>query len=287
MSAVYKRELRSYFTGFTGYVFMAFILFFTGMFAMIINFRSRVPYFEYVLSYMNLVYIIAIPILSMRVIAEDRRQKTDQLLYSLPISMTKVVLGKYFAMITVLLAPVVIMCIYPVFLSIYGSVSLLRSYGAIFAWYLLGCSLLAVGMFMSSLTENQIVAAVMTFAVTLLCYFLTSLASFVPATAAGSFVGFTVLIIAFGFVVWGLTKSRLAGLAAAALLEAILAVVNFINGDLLAGKFQHLLAVVSPFARFANFINGVFDLTAVVYYLTVIALFVFFTVESMEKRRWS
>lgn len=287
MSAVYRRELKSYFTGFTGYVFMAFILFFTGMFAMIINFRSRVPYFEYVLSYMNLVYIILVPILSMRVIAEERRQKTDQLLYSLPVSMSKIVIGKYFAMITVLLVPVIVMCVYPVFLSIYGSVALLRSYGAIFAWYLLGCSLLAVGMFMSSLTENQIVAAVMSFAVTLLCYFLTSLASFVPATTVGSFVGFTVLIIAFGFVVWGLTKSKLAGLGAAAVLEVALAVVNFADGDILAGKFQHLLAVVSPFARFTNFVNGIFDITAVVYYLTIIALFVFLTIESMEKRRWS
>jgi len=288
MSAVYKRELRSYFTGFTGYVFMAFLLFFTGMFAMILNFRSRIPNFEYVLNYMNIVYIIVVPILSMRVLSEERKQRTDQLLYALPVRLRSVVIGKYLAMISVLLAPVVVMCIYPVFLSLYGTVNLASAYGAIFAWFLLGCALLAIGLFMSSLTENQIVAAVLTFGVVLVLYFLASLANLVPATATASIIGFVVLIVLFGLVVRALTSSWYAGAAFSVVLLVALALVNVLGGrSLLAGTFQRLLAALSPFSRFTPFVNGIFDLTAIVYFLTVIALFVFFTVQSMEKRRWS
>lgn len=113
MTAIYRRELRSYFQGMTAYVFIAFLLVFAGIYTMVYNLDAGYPNFEYVLQAMTIIFLIAIPILTMRVIAEERRQKTDQLLYALPLGMTRVVLGKYLAMLTVVAIPCVIMGLYP------------------------------------------------------------------------------------------------------------------------------------------------------------------------------
>ena len=149
MSAVYRRELRAYFAGMTAYVFIAFLLLFAGIYTMAYNLSNAYPNFEYVLQSMSIIFLIAIPILTMRVIAEERRQKTDQLLYALPIGMTRVVLGKYLAMITVVAIPCAIMGVYPLILRSFGNVPLGTAYGTLLAFFLLSCTLSAVGMLIS------------------------------------------------------------------------------------------------------------------------------------------
>ena len=167
MRAVFRHELSSYFTGVTGYVFSAFLLLFTGIYTMVYNLQSASVHFEYVLGSMSFVFLIIVPILTMRVLAEERRQKTDQLLYSLPLTMTQVVLGKFAAMLVVFAAPMAVICLYPVVLSAYGNVYLPAAYGAIVGFFFLGMALLAIGMYISSVTESQAVAAGLCFVVML------------------------------------------------------------------------------------------------------------------------
>lgn len=167
MRAVFRHELSSYFTGVTGYVFSAFLLLFTGIYTMVYNLQSASVHFEYVLGSMSFVFLIIVPILTMRVLAEERRQKTDQLLYSLPLTMTQVVLGKFAAMLVVLAVPMAVICLYPVVLSAYGNVYLPAAYGAIVGFFFLGMALLAIGMYISSVTESQAVAAGLCFVVML------------------------------------------------------------------------------------------------------------------------
>lgn len=155
MRAVFRHELSSYFTGVTGYVFSAFLLLFTGIYTMVYNLQSASVHFEYVLGSMSFVFLIIVPILTMRVLAEERRQKTDQLLYSLPLTMTQVVLGKFAAMLVVFAVPMAVICLYPVVLSAYGNVYLPAAYGAIVGFFFLGMALLAIGMYISSVTESQ------------------------------------------------------------------------------------------------------------------------------------
>ena len=159
MTAVLRHELSSYFTNVTGYVFGAFLLLFAGIYTMVINLQSASPYFEYVLMNMDFIFLIIVPILTMRVIAEERRQKTDQLLYSLPLTMTQVALGKYLAMLVIFLIPVAVIGVYPLVLTAFGAVYLPAAYGALTGFFFLGASLIAIGMFISSLTESQAVAA--------------------------------------------------------------------------------------------------------------------------------
>ncbi len=104
MTAVLKHEISNYFHSLTAYIFSAFLLAFVGFGAMLYNIQSAVANFEYVLSFVCLGFVVVIPILTMRVIAEERKQKTDQLLYSLPLKMSEIILGKYFALLAILAA---------------------------------------------------------------------------------------------------------------------------------------------------------------------------------------
>ncbi len=287
MKAVFQREVKSYYDGVLGYIFTAFLLLFAGIYTMVINLNASYTNFEYVLGNMTFIFLVITPILSMRVIAEEKRQKTDQLLYSLPISMTKIVLAKYLAMLFVLAVPTVIIGFYPLILSLYGSVHLLASYGTLLAFFLLGAALLAIGLFISSLTENQAFAAVLCFLVLLLNYFLADLVSYLPVTVGASFAAATAAVLLLAVIVWYLTKSSLSAVLLTVLGEGALLLTKIFSSASLENLLPTLLGSLSLFKRFYVFPNGVFDLTALVYFLMVMLVFVFLTIQAMEKRRWS
>ena len=146
MTAVLKHELRNYFHSLTAYVFGAFLLAFVGLGATLYNLQAAVSNFEFVLSFGSLVFVVIVPILTMRVIAEERKQRTDQLLYALPISTTQVLLGKYLALLIVYLIPLAVISLYPLVFSRFGDVYLPTSYGSIFAFFALGAALIALGI---------------------------------------------------------------------------------------------------------------------------------------------
>lgn len=186
MIAVLSHELRSYFHSFTAYVFGAFLLAVVGFGAMLYNLQAAVSNFEYVLGFGTIIFVVIVPILTMRVIAEERRQKTDRLLYSLPISTTQIVLGKYLALLAVYLIPLAIISIYPLIFAQFGEVYLPTSYGSLVAIFIMGAALVAVGVFISSLTDNQGLAAGVGIAVILFNYCSVSLSEYVSSTALGS-----------------------------------------------------------------------------------------------------
>ena len=283
MRAVFRHELSSYFTGVTGYVFSAFLLLFTGIYTMVYNLQSASVHFEYVLGSMSFVFLIIVPILTMRVLAEERRQKTDQLLYSLPLTMTQVVLGKFAAMLVVFAVPMAVICLYPVVLSAYGNVYLPAAYGAIVGFFFLGMALLAIGMYISSVTESQAVAAGLCFAVMLMNYFLSDLAGFASSTAYSSLAALALTALIVCGIVYLMTKNGFVSLIlAAGLIGAYLW-----DSSRFEGLFPQIISQLSLFARFYTIVNGVFDVTAIVYYLSVTGFFLFLSVQSLEKRRWS
>lgn len=287
MKAVFRHELNSYFTNVSGYVLGAFILLFSGIYTMVYNLNAAYANFEYVLGGMSFVFLIIVPILTMRVIAEERRQKTDQLLYSLPLTMTKVVLGKYAALLVVFLVPLAIVSLYPLILTAYGNVHLPTAYGAVAGFFLLGAALIAIGVFISSVTESQAVAAGLCFVVMLVNYYITSLANYVPTSAFGSLIACTILILLLALIFRLMTKNSLASLLVGLVLEGALLVYYARSSTAFEGLFAEIMENLSLFERFYGFVDGVFDLTSVVYFISVIAFFLFLSVQSMEKRRWS
>lgn len=287
MTAVFKHELRLYFQSLTAYVFGAFLLVTVGIGAMLYNLQAAVSNFEFVLSFSSLIFAVIVPILTMRVIAEERKQKTDQLLYSLPLSTTQVVLGKYLSALLVYLIPLCFICIYPLIFSQYGEVYLLTSYGSLFAFFLMGGALLAVGMFISSLTDNQGFAAGIGIAVIALNYFSVSLAEYVSATAMGSAIALMVISALLGWLIRNLTRNENLGYGVGLSLMAVTTVFYLIDSTKFEGLLPDIMKKLSLFDRLDTFVNGVFDLTAVVYYLSVAVFFLFLTVQSLEKRRYN
>lgn len=287
MIAVLKHELSGYFHSLTAYIFGAFLLAFVGIGAMIYNIQQAVANFEYVLSFVSLIFVVLVPILTMRVMAEERKQKTDQLLYSLPITATQVVLGKYLALLAVYFIPLCIVSAYPWIFSQYGEVYLLTSYGSIAAFFIMGAALISIGMFVSSLTENLGFAAGITIPVLLLNYYSVSLAEHVSSTALGSAVALWIICCLLGAVIHLMTKNEgLAYIVSFVLIVAV-GVSYFIKPELFESLLPELMKKLSLFERFYTFVSGVFDLTSIVYYFTVIAFFLFLTVQSLEKRRYN
>lgn len=287
MTAVLRHELSIYFRSFTAYVFGAFLLVFVGIGAMIYNIQQAVANFEYVLSFVSMIFVVIVPILTMRVIAEERKQKTDQLLYSLPVTTFQVVMGKFLALLTVYLIPLCIIAVYPLVFAQFGEVYLPTSYGSIFAFFVMGAALLSIGMFLSSLTENQGFAAGIGVAVILLNYYSVTLAEYISSTAIGSVIALWVFIILLGVVIKHMTGNENLAYAVSLILMAATCVVYYLDNSIFEGLLPDIMTKLSLFERFYTFVNGVFDLSALFYYLTVIVFFLFLTVQSLEKRRYN
>ncbi len=287
MIAVFKHELRSYFHSLTAYVFGAFLLAFMGLGAMLYNIQAAYSNFEYVLSFGSLVMVVIVPILTMRVLAEERKQKTDQLLYSLPITTLEIILGKYLAMLVLFLIPMGIISLYPLIFSQFGDVYLPTSYGSILAFFIMGSALIALGMFISSLTDNQGLAAGIGIAIILFNYYSVSLSEQVSSTAIGSVIATLVLILVLGAVIRYLTGNENLAFWCSIALIAVVAILFFLDSSAFEGMLPQLMAQLSLFDRFTTIVNGVFDLTAIVYYLSIIVFFLFLSVQSLEKRRYN
>lgn len=287
MKAVFKHELRQYFDSMTAYVFGAFLLLFIGIGSMLYNLQSAVSNFEFVLNFASIVFVVIVPVLTMRTLSEERKQKTDQLLYALPISTTQVILGKYAALLLVFLVPLCFVALYPLLFSQFGEVYLPTAYGSLFAFFLLGAALIAVGVFLSSLTDNQGLAAGLGIGAILLNYYSVSLSEYVSSTAVGSLVTFAVLIVCLGLIIRALTRNDMLSIAVGLVLLAALIGVYALDGTALEGLLPDIMKTLSLFSRFSVFVNGVFDLTGVVYFLSVTVFFLFLAVQSMEKRRYN
>lgn len=287
MTAVYRKELRSYLTSMIGYVFIAFMLAAIGIYFAYQNLNIGSPRFELVLDNVQFVFLVFVPILTMRVLADEKKQRTDQLLLTLPLSVWDIVLGKFLAVVTLYAVPMVIICFYPLLLSTFGPVNMPAAYFSILSFFLLGCADIAIGVFLSSVTENSVIAAVMTFGVLLACYLMNTIATMVSYTATASFLAFTVVILLFVAVVYHMLKNTTVTCVAGVVLEGILCVVFMVKKPLLEGAFQKLLSVFYLNGRLANFFDGILDIGGIIYFLSIIAVFLVLTEQTIVKRRWS
>lgn len=287
MTAVYKRELRSYLTSMIGYIFIFFILLLTGIYFSAYQLSAAYPKFEYTLSALTFVFLISVPILTMRVLAEERKQKTDQLLLTSPVSVEKIVMGKYLALVTVFAIPMAIICLYPLLMTKFGTVSLGMAYTAILGFFLLGCANLAIGVFISSLTESQVIAAVLTFVLLFAFYMMNGISSFFSEGALSTCITFGLLIVAASIIIYTMIKNFLISAVVCAAGEAVLAVFYLVNSEFFAGGIQKVLQVFNISGHFDNFANGIFDINGILYFISVIAVCVFLTIQSIVKRRWN
>ena len=287
MTAIYKRELKSYLTSMVGYLFIFFVLVLTGIYFSAYQLSAAYPKFETTLSAVTFVFLIGVPILTMRVLAEERKQKTDQLLLTVPVSVGNIVTGKYLALVTVYAIPILVLCTYPLIMSKFGTVDFGTAYTAILGFFLLGCANIAIGLFMSALTESQVIAAVLTFVLLFAFYMMNGISSFFSKTSMSTCVTFGLLILAAAIIVYTMIKNVLISAAVGVIGEVILVIVYLLKSSIFEGGIQKVLDIFNLSGHFDNFTNNIFDIKGIVYFLSVIAVCLFLTMQSILKRRWN
>lgn len=288
MRAIYKREVRAYYNTLTGWIFLAVMTAFIGIYFMANNLVNGAAYFSYSLSAVLFLFMVLVPLLTMRSMAEERHSKTDQLLLTSPASISGVVLGKFFAMMTVFLVPVLIACLCPLIIRLNGTAFLKADYATILAFFLLGGVQIAVGLLVSTLTESQIIAAVGTFSVLLVLYLWDGLVSFLPTSASGSLVGLLLILLVICFLADRISNNWKVTGGIGVVGVAALAGFYIHDSSAFSGLLPDLLGSFSLIEAFSAFsTDHVFDLQGLLLYLSLTALLLFLTCQVLQKRRWN
>jgi ABC-2 type transport system permease protein len=287
MIAVFNKEIRSYFTSAIGFIFMAVFLLISGIFFAFINLLQASSYFSPVLENCIFVFLLLVPVLTMRTIAEETHQKTDQLLLTSPLKVSDIVLGKYFAAVALFLITLLITCIYPLIMSMYGSISALEIIGNYLGFILMGCSFISIGIFVSSISGNQVTSAVGTFGALLFIWLIDWVQEGLPTSLTSGVIFAGILVILLCIIIYYATKniyaSTIVGIAGA----VVMAIVYFTKKTLYEGFTAKFLGWFSLLKRYESFSMGMLDVSSIIYYITFSAAFLFLTVRMIEKRRWS
>lgn len=234
MFAIFKRELKAYFTSPLGYVFLAIFYAFSGLFFYIFSLSVGSTDISSVFLMMFIVLMVFVPLLTMRLLSEDKKQKTDQLILTAPVSLLPIVMGKFLAAYAIFAIGVAVMPVYGFVMSTFATVSWLPIWGNTVGLLLLGGIFVSIGLFISSLTENQMIAAI-----------------------GGFFINLMILLM------------------------------NTLKSALPNGFLQDVLSSISVYSRYSEITSGIFSLSSLIFFVSVIFIFLFLTVRVLEKRRWA
>ena len=234
MFAIFKRELKAYFTSPLGYVFLAIFYAFSGLFFYIFSLSVGSTDISSVFLMMFIVLMVFVPLLTMRLLSEDKKQKTDQLILTSPVSLLSIVMGKFLAAYAIFAIGVAVMPVYGFVMSTFATVSWLPIWGNTVGLLLLGGIFVSIGLFISSLTENQMIAAI-----------------------GGFFINLMILLM------------------------------NTLKSALPNGFLQDVLSSISVYSRYSEITNGIFSLSSLIFFVSVIFILLFLTVRVLEKRRWA
>lgn len=285
MIAIFKKELSGYFKSMIGYIFLGFFVLIMGRYFVTVNVVSGSPIYNDTLISSLIIFLFLVPALTMRLFAEEARQKTDQLLYTSPITVTGIVTGKFFAALALFLIAVGITLIFPFILTLYGDVPLNQIFIALLGFVLMGGCFISVGLFVSVLTDNQIIAAVATFAALFFIFMINAISVIAPMDVLSSVLFVSVIIIGVSLLVYGASKAAAAFIAAVSFL--VTGAVYLYDSTLFDGLIYKTLEWFSVLNRFESFYMGILNVSDIVYYITFSAVFIYLTISVIEKRRWS
>ncbi|MCI6787333.1 MAG: ABC transporter permease [Oscillospiraceae bacterium] len=286
MTAIFKREFKSCFTGMIGWVIAAVSLFFLGLYYTNRNLLYASSDFATVLYTMTMILLFLLPAISMRSFAEERKNKTDQLLLTSPVGIPSIVAGKYLAEVAVFALPLAAAVIMPLILTAFGTVSLVAAYSALLGYLLLGAACLAVGTWISALTENQILAYLATFGALLVAYLMNGIQTMFTTGNLLAFVVFMVIVLVAAILVGVSCKRLTAGLTVFCIGAAAVFILFLARPAWLLTAFNAVLDALALFEPFKDIVGGMFSISGIVYYLSVIGLFLFLTGQALERRRW-
>ena len=287
MTAIMTRELRTYFQTPLGYIFMGLFLLVSGFFFTIGNLISGSSYFTSFLQSILFLYLFAVPLLTMRLLSEERRQRTDQLLLTSPISVADIVVGKFLAAFVVFLITLLVTALYAVVVAIFGDLAVWQTIGGYIGFALMGSSFIALGVLISAVSDNQVSAAFFTFFALLLIWFLNLVKSVAPADPVSSTIFAAVLVLGIAGFFYANTRSWITTAVVAVVGAAVIVVLHLIQPDVFTGLIAETLDWFSLLERFESFTLGLIQIEEVVFYLSFTSIFLFVTVRLIEKRRWA
>ena len=287
MTAIFKREFKSCFTGMIGWVIAAVSLFFLGLYFTNRNLLYASSDFASVLYTMTMILLFLLPAISMRSFAEERKNKTDQLLLTSPVSIPAIVAGKFLAELAVFALPLAAAGLLPLLLQAFGTVSLVAAYSALLGYLLLGGACLAVGTWISALTENQILAYLATFGALLVAYLMNGIQTMFTTGNLLAFIVFMIVLLVASVLVGVICKRLAAGAVVFCAGAVVLFVLFQLRPAWLLTAFNAVLSALALFEPFKDIVGGMFSIPAIVYYLSVMGLFLFLTGQALARRRWN
>ncbi|WP_394979090.1 ABC transporter permease [Candidatus Allofournierella excrementavium] len=287
MTAIFLREFKGYFNSMLGWVLTGVMLLFGGLYFTAVNLQGGYTDLSYTLYSFIIVLLIFVPLLCMRSFAEEKRSRTDQLLLTSPVSIPGIVMGKYLSLLAMFAVPLGVYALYPLLMKALGAANFAASYSGLLAYFFLGAALIAVCMYLSTLTENQIVAALSGFGVLLVCYLMPAIQTLFTAGSSLALVVFAIILGAASLIIGLRSRSLVLGGGVFAVGCIALAVLFSVRSAALTTAFSAVLGALALFEPFLNFVNGLFDVTALVYYAGVAGLLLFLTGQALEKRRWN
>lgn len=288
MRAIYKRELKSLFNSMIAYIFIAIYILIFGIYFRYYNLQYGVTSIGYPTLYGCYFCFFLFSILTMKSLPEERKEKIDQLLFTSPVSVFKIVLGKYLAMCTVFAVVIAVLATCPLVIRSFGMAMLKVDYTSLLAYFLLGCVFIAICMFISSLTESQIISAIISLVTIFVLEYFSVFSEALSDKAYVSLVGFILVSAIIGLVCGILTKNSMFGFSIGIGFSLIVIIVYIFKQNLFNGALQKVFGVLPPSNYLINFIYYyMFDMRTIVYYLSLICLFLFFTVQTIQKRRYS
>ena len=288
MTAIYKKELHAYFTNIIGWMFLSFLLILVGLYHWAVNLLNGYVSFGYTISSITVIFVLIVPIFTMRIMAEETHQKTDQLLLTAPVSITKIIVGKYLAMISIFAAGLLIVALYPLTTMKYASnVNLKEDYLAILIFFCMGAAYMAMGMFISSLVESQILAAVLTFAVFIYTLFADAISSLLPTDSNSAVLLLSAFIVIAAVLLYILTKNVWMSFGLPCAAELAVIAIFIANPMLYDGIIYKIFNNTAVYSHISNAVNGVFNLADLVYYLGIIFMFLLFTLQSVNRKRYA
>lgn len=287
MFAVFKRELRTYFQTSIGFIYMGFFLLLTGLFFTFGNLMSQSSRFTSFLGNILLIFLFAVPLLTMRLFSEEKRQKTDQLLLTSPVSIAGIVCGKFFAAFAMYTGTLLITALYAVVINLYGDLQTWETVGSYIGFIFLGASYIAIGIFVSAGTENQLSAALVSFFVLMIIWILDPIAQMVPSDTKSGIISAAVLLAAVLLFLYFNTRNLIIVAAAALAGGLVLGAFYLFKQDVFFGFMQKFLAWFSLNRRYNSFSMGLLQFDSLLYYASFSGFFLFLTVRLIEKRRWN
>ena len=286
MLSVLKKEFRLYFYSPTGWIFLSVFLLVSGITFSIQHVFSGNPNYSGFVSGMLFILLFSVPMLTMRLFAEEKHHQTDLLLLTGPTPLWAIVLGKYLSAVVVFLIPVITTLLYPILLQFHGDMDWAVIFGTYIGFFLIGCSFIAIGMFISNITEGIVGAALLTFCSLITTFIIDFFQRFMPSSEIAGLVWMSIIALALLAWLYFTTHNQTVSLATLVLFLLILASIWFINQELFSGLVGKSFTWLSLTRRYGSFPIGIIRLDSVLYYITFSGFFFFLTIQGLEKRRW-